>query len=371
MIWLANKVTNYQCPACTGPLKFVGESGKLECEYCGSKYEVAEVEELYRLKEEASIEAMQEEEKKNFENKWDLTAEESDWGEKEGLVAYNCPSCGAELICDENTVATTCPYCNNPTVVAGKVSGMLKPDYVIPFKYDKKAAVAALNRHYKGKKFLPDAFKEQNHIEEVKGVYVPFWLFNGEARADAVYHATRSHSRRQGDYEIVTTEHFNVKRSGTVPFEKIPVDASVQMPDDYMDSIEPFNYDELKPFSTAFLPGYFADKYDVPEDKSIERAELRIENTALECLRSTVNGYLTCTTVRKNVDIKREKAEYALLPVWVLCTKWKDKNYLFTMNGQTGKLVGDLPISWAKVLKMFAIIALPLMVLTTIVMWFV
>lgn len=365
---MAEKVTNYQCPSCTGPLHFAGSSGKLECEYCGSSYEVAEIEEIYKKKEEEAIKALAEEEAKGSEGEWDFETGESNWADEEGLKAYNCPSCGAELICDEHTVATSCPYCNNPTVVAGKVSGMLKPDYVIPFKYDKKAAVEALKNHYKGKKLLPKEFTANNHIEEVKGVYVPFWLFNGEADASAVYKATRSFTHRRGEYEVITTQHFVVKRRGNIPFEKIPVDASSKMPDEYMDSIEPFDYSELKPFSTAYLPGYFADKYDVKAEASIGRAETRIENTALECLRSTVKGYLTCVTVGKNVNIKRGKAEYALLPVWVLCTKWNGQNYLFTMNGQTGKLVGDLPVSMQKFWTYFFAIAIPLMVIFALAM---
>ena len=233
---------------------------------------------------------------------------------------------------------------------------------------DKKAAVEALKNHYKGKKLLPKEFTADNHIEEVKGVYVPFWLFNGEADASAVYKATRSFTHRRGEYEIITTQHFVIKRRGNIPFEKIPVDASSKMPDEYMDSIEPFDYGELKPFSTAYLPGYFADKYDVKAEASIGRAETRIENTALDCLRSTVTGYLTCVTVGKNVNIKRGKAEYALLPVWVLCTKWNGQNYLFTMNGQTGKLVGDLPVSMKKFWAYFFAIAIPLMVIFAIAM---
>ncbi len=366
---MADKVTNYQCLACMGPLRFDEEKGKLECEYCGSVFEVSEVEEFYRKKDEEAQAALEAEE--NFENKWDMVSGESEWAVDEGLVKYSCPSCGAELICNETTAATSCPYCSNPTIVPGKVSGMLKPNYVIPFKYDKNAAVAALKEHYKGKKLLPAEFTANNHIEEVKGVYVPFWLFNGEAEADVRYHGTRSFTTRHGNYEVITTEHFNIHRSGVVPFEKIPVDASSQMPDDYMDSIEPYNYDELKPFSTAYLPGFFADKYDVTAMESIKRAENRIINTAVDCLRDTVTGYLTVTTTGKNVDIKRGEIEYALLPVWLLSTKFNGKNYLFAMNGQTGKLVGDLPISWKKFWLYFVCIAVPVAIVVGLIMSFI
>lgn len=358
---MATEVTNYQCPACTGPLHFVGASGKLECDYCGSSYDVAQIESLYAGKNAQAEGAQQESEG------WDSSALERDWGaDGEGLKSYVCPSCGAELICEETTAATSCPYCGNPTVVPGQFAGALKPDYVIPFKLSKEDAVNALKKHYRGKLLLPSAFTEGNHIEEIKGVYVPFWLFDGQAQGSIQCKATRVHTHRSGDYEITETEHFDIHRSGSMEFEKIPVDASSKMPDDYMDSIEPFDYGELKPFSKAYLPGFLADKYDVPIEKSSPRADERCEGSLLTSLESTVTGYATCVTVGKQIRLRRGKVHYALLPVWLLSTRWNGQNYLFAMNGQTGRMVGDLPISWGKLAAWFAAVALPLMAIGTL-----
>ena len=138
----------------------------------------------------------------------------------EGMKAYSCPSCGAELICEATTAATSCPYCGNNTIVPGQFGGTMKPDYVIPFKLDKKAAVAALKKHYSKKFFLPRAFSSGNHLEEVQGIYVPFWLFDAGAEADCRFHATRSHTHTDGDYRVTVTEHFDVRRSGTMEFER-------------------------------------------------------------------------------------------------------------------------------------------------------
>ena len=285
---MPTQVTNYQCPACTGPLHFVGASGKLECDYCGSTYDVAEIEALYAEKEAKAAETQQKEEQKQAakkqeaaDNGWDTSDMSDDWGDDaDAMRAYSCPSCGAELICDETTAATSCPYCGNPTVVPGKFAGALKPEYVLPFKLAKEDAVKALKAHYKGKPFLPKAFSAENHVQEIKGVYVPFWMFDGEAEGWANYKASRSHTHREGDYEVTRTEHFDVYREGSLAFEKIPVDASSKMPDDHMDSIEPFDYKELKPFSTAYLPGFLADKYDVSVEDSQERADSRCAGTA-------------------------------------------------------------------------------------------
>ena len=153
---MATQVTNYQCPACTGPLHYAGASGKLECEYCGSAYDVAEIEKLYAEKEAAAetqaaaaTAAQAAEAEELGEDQGEYAANGESWN-PEGMKAYSCPSCGAELVCDETTVATSCPYCGNPSIVPGQFTDMRKPDYVLPFKLDKKAAEEALRKYYKG-----------------------------------------------------------------------------------------------------------------------------------------------------------------------------------------------------------------------------
>ena len=349
---MASQVTNHQCPACTGPLNFNPQTGKLGCEFCGSEFELAEIEALYQEKEESAVEAHEKAESKAGE--WDLSGLSQDWGaDAAGMKTYSCPACTAELICDETTAATSCPYCGNPTVVPGQFSGSLKPDFVIPFKHSKDEAIKALKKHYQKRFFLPRAFTANNQLQKIQGVYVPFWLFDGEAEGDVFFKATRSHTKKRGDYEIIETKHFNCKRSGSVAFEKVPVDASAKMPDDYMESLEPFDYGELKPFSTAYLPGFLADKYDVSVEDSQERADKRCaESLALE-LKTTVLGYETVSEISRIIKLNRGKVHYALLPVWLLNTKWNGKDYLFAMNGQTGKLVGDLPMDKGKFWSMF------------------
>lgn len=331
---MSTQVTNYQCPACTGPLHFVGASGKLECEYCGASYDVAEIETLYAQKEEKAAAAQNTaEQDKNTEpssegNSWD-TSDFQEWGsEGDSMRAYSCPSCGAELICDETTAATSCPYCGNPTVVPGQFSGQLRPDFIIPFKLSKEDAVKALKSHYKGKFFLPQSFTAENHLQGIQGIYVPFWMFDGEAEGNARYEATRSHTYRSGGYEITETEHYDVYRAGSISFEKIPVDASSKMLDDYMDSIEPYDYQDLKPFSTAYLPGFLADKFDVTVDQCKQRADQRCEGTLEAVLRNTVTGYNACILKQKTANLKRGKVHYALMPVWMLNTKWDGKDFL-------------------------------------------
>ena len=371
---MPTQVTNYQCPSCTGPLHFSGASGRLECEYCGASYDVAEIEALYAEKEKKAAEAQQATEEGGAGQgapaadggAWDTSDFCEDWGaEGDGMRAYGCPSCGAELICEESTAATSCPYCGNPTVVPGQFSGALRPDFIVPFKLSKEDAVKALKSHYKGKFFLPKSFTGENHVQEIRGIYVPFWMFDGVAEGDVHYKATRSHTYETKEEKVTETNHYDVYRAGSVAFEKVPVDASSKLPDNHMDSIEPYNYKELKPFSTAYLPGFLADKFDVTVEQCRQRADQRCEGTLASALRGTVKRYDLCVLRESSVHLRRGKVHYALMPVWMLNTKWHGKDFLFAMNGQTGKLVGDLPVSWGKFWGLFAAIAVPLSVISS------
>ena len=243
-------------------------------------------------------------------------------------------------------------------------------EHPIPFKVSKEEAIKALKEHYKGKFLLPGTFTKENHLQEIRGIYVPFWMFDGEAEGDASYHATRTRTYRSGDYDITETKHYEVYRAGKVAFEKIPVDASSKMPDDHMDSIEPYNYQDLKQFSTAYLPGFLADKFDVSVDDSIKRADTRCEGTLAASLRNTIKNYDTCTLTGNTVALHKGKVHYALMPVWMLSTKWNGKDFLFAMNGQTGKMVGDLPISWGKLWGVFAAVAAPLSIIGSLLVRF-
>ena len=379
---MATEIHTYQCPACTAPLQFGAGSGKLECEYCGSSFEVAEVEAFHARKTAAAASslscpackaelnidpnqkeatcpgcgvelevdalltlAVQKEEERSDHMVWDTQAG-GQWtqGETENLRVYGCEQCGGEIVADATTGATECPYCGNPVVLSGHFAGELKPDLVIPFKVDRKKAVETLNNHYKGKKLLPKVFKDQNHIQEIKGLYVPVWLFDADADARVEYEATKVSRWSDSEYEYTETRYYAVTRGGGISFAGIPVDGSTKMDDTLMESIEPFDVSAAVPFKASYLPGFLADKYDVDADASIGRANERIKQSTEDAFRSTVNGYSTVTALRSNVHLENSRARYALYPVWILNTQWKGRNFTFAINGQTGKIAGDLPM---------------------------
>lgn len=337
---MPTQVTNYKCPNCGGPLHFDSDAQLVKCDYCDSQFSPDEIELLYTKKNEDALQVAQ-------ENAPIL----AQWTEEEArhMRAYTCPSCKAELICDENTAATRCPYCDNPTIVPSQFEGALKPDYIIPFKLGKEEATNRLKKFYRGKPLLPSSFQDANHIEEIKGVYVPFWLYNGTAHANMSFHTTRTNTYITGHEQVTETNHYQVVRQGNVTFKHIPADASSKMPDDFMDSLEPFNYEDLVPFQMSYLPGYLADKFDVSAQDNRSRADVRMTNTTYDKITSTVVGYSSVVPEFRDVGIRHDKVSYAFFPIWVLSTRYNGKVYLFTMNGQTGKMVGDdLPMSGMK-----------------------
>ena len=199
-------------------------------------------------------------------------------------------------------------------------------------------------------------------------MYVPFWMFDGEVSGSVQFEAMKQRVYTSGDEEITETKEYDVRRGGSLSFEKVPVDASSKMPDDYMDSMEPYNYEELKPFSTAYLPGFLADKYDVSVEDSWERADKRCVASLVNALEQTVTDYTYSREIHRDIQLKRGKVHYALLPVWVLNTKWQGQDFLFAMNGQTGKLVGKLPASSRRVIGLFAAVAAALITLSVTVL---
>ena len=282
----------------------------------------------------------------------------NEWTENEesGLRSYVCQSCGGEIVGDATTAATACPFCGNPVVMMEQFSGMLKPDLVIPFKLDKNDAKAAFKKHISGKRLLPKTFKDENHIDEIKGIYVPFWLFDAHADASVTYDAETVRTWSDSDYNYTETKYYKAYRSGYTDFAAIPVDGSQKMADDLMESIEPYDLSEAVDFQTAYLAGYFADKYDVTAEQSIGRVNERVKSSIEELFRDTVTGYDTVSQGDSSVSLSHSSAKYALYPVWLLNTTYQGKQYTFAMNGQTGKFVGDLPLDKAAYRRLVAII---------------
>lgn len=326
------QVLEYKCPSCGGGLTFGEENQRMHCPYCESEFEIDEV-----LNHNAQLGESE------FHWEESQTDNLSD-AEQEQLKTFTCPSCGGEIITEETTAASFCPYCDNPTILPGRVSCGLKPDGVIPFKTSREDARAAFLKLCKGKPLLPKFFTEQQRVEKISGIYVPFWLYDCDGDFRGHYKATRVRHWSDSNYNYTKTDYYHLVRAADAEFASIPMDASKKMENAIMESIEPYDYGQLVDFETAYLSGFLADKYDVEAVEGQERIRQRVSSSMDSLIGQTMIGYSTVLPMSRQLNVNHGKAKYVLLPVWMLHTKYKDKTYVFAMNGQTGKMTGSFPI---------------------------
>lgn len=316
----------YVCPNCNGRLEFDSEKQKLKCPFCESLYSFEEMSEAVDSKPD-----------------YEIVNEHYSDEDLEGVKVYTCDNCSGVIMAEETTAATTCPYCGNHVVLKGNIANDFKPSRVIPFKLDKKAAKKAFEEHLKGKKLLPKTFRSDATIDEIKGVYVPFWLFDGSGRAALRFKAEKHRFWSDERFEYEETETYYVYREGDLEFNEVPVDGSLNLDDALTQSIEPFDTAEAVDFHSGYLSGYLANKYDLDADKAVEIANRRILNSTSAAVFSTIVGYDHIVPYDGKMNVTNGKQEYVMFPVWILSVKYKGDIYTFAMNGQTGKFVGNLP----------------------------
>lgn len=350
-------VIEYKCPCCSAGLRFDGSSQQLTCEYCDSTFEIDAVR--------AFNQSVNKEQTEEFH--WE-EIQRTEWSDDEQntMRSFVCPSCGGELLTDENTAATFCPYCANPTIMPGRLSGGLKPDALIPFRTTKEDAKAAFLKLCKGKPLLPKFFTQEQQLEKITGIYVPFWLYDCSGEADGSYKATRVHTWSDSRYIYTKTDHYLLERNAEAEFTGIPMDASSKMDDTFMESIEPYDYGQIVDFDKAYLTGFFADKYDVPSEQGEDRIRQRVNNAMDDMVQNSLVGFTTVVPTSRKLNVKHGKAHYVLMPVWMLNTRYKDKLYTFAMNGQTGKMTGSLPISAGRTAAWFSGITAGVTLLVTL-----
>lgn len=329
-----NQVLEYKCPNCGGSLHFGGDNQQMQCPYCDSLFTVDQI-----VDHNANLESGE------TEPEWENAQTVQLSPEEEGkLRSYICPACGGEILTEDTTVATFCPYCENPAIMPGQVSAALKPDGVIPFKKTREDAQAAFRNLCKGKPLLPKFFTQEHRVEKISGMYVPFWLYDCGSDFHGHYRATRVHSWSDQNYIYTRTSYYHLVRAADSEFSCIPMDASQKMSNAIMESIEPFDFSQIMDFETAYLSGFLADKYDVESAEGHERVKERVSASVNGMIAGTIMGYSTVMPINTRLNVRHGKARYVLLPVWMLHTKYRDKTYVFAMNGQTGKMTGTFPI---------------------------
>ena len=337
----------YKCPGCGAPLEYTPGTDALVCRYCGTEVKVEDIKqtEPYEYK---------------VENHTDQDREE-----RSSFHGYTCQSCGAQLLVDDNTTATVCCYCGSSALIQERLEGVLKPAGVIPFKINRDQAKEQFRKWLCTGIFTPSVFKKTATLENIRGIYVPFWLYDYKAEAKVTAECTKVHTERRGDTEYTHTDYYMVEREGTGIYEKVPVDASEKMPDDMMDMMEPYNYSEMKEFELPYLSGYESEKYNYEsnDEQMAGRVENRVNTYIFQDVKDSIVGYTTTRFLKTDVSLFRKKAVYALLPVWMVTYRYKGENKSFAINGQTGKQVGNLPNSFGKQAAWFGGITAAIMLL--------
>lgn len=320
-------VVSEKCPSCLAPLKYDAINDQFKCEYCGNVYTLDDLE--------------------KYKNKKDEIKKMSD------MNGYRCSSCGAEIITGENVSSTSCVYCKNTALINERLTGLYAPSKIITFKHTKEDAIEAFKKKCRGRLLMPKEFNDTKNIQEIEGLYVPFWLYDCENDTNLKARCTKVKSWSDSRYHYTKTDTFDVTRKGILNFFKVPTDGSSRFDDTIMNAIEPFNYDDFKDFNMSYLSGYISEKYDVDKESAYMVADKRIINDSKKYLLDDIKGYTTKSVTSSDNHITLKNTDYVLLPVWVLNIKFKDKIYHFAYNGQTGKMVGEIPVDMKKLLVLF------------------
>lgn len=340
----------YKCPNCDAGLVFDAEKQTFVCEFCISSF----TEEELSKTDSAERAAREEKENKEF---------------SEQINEYVCQSCGAEVIVDKSTVADFCYYCHNPVVLSGKMSGAFKPSKIVPFRFDKDEAKATFLRYAKKKWFVPRDYFSGEHSDKIKGVYYPFWVTDADSYTN--YHATGTKVRtwRQGDYKYTETSRFDVRRAGKIHFEDITTSAISEEDKAMLEGVLPYPMNEHVDFSIPYLQGFTAKKRDIDREAISGEIREKMENYSKDLINDTARGYTALLGETADLNILSSHWEYTLMPIWILTYKRKNKNYNYAMNGATGKIYGELPVSFLKLGFFSAFIALVAGLLSFLIGW--
>jgi len=329
------KSISEKCITCNAPLKYNAKKDLFECEYCGNKFTIKDLENYKKSLKTKKV------------NKKNITI---------NVDAYHCENCGATIILGKNTASTSCVYCRSSAIIKERLDGIYAPSRIITFNYTKEDATLKFKELCKGRKLMPTGFDDTKNIQDMEGLYVPFWLYNCDNKSSLYASCQNVSTWMTHDYINTKTDFYKVSVDGILTFNNVPNDAASRFDDKIMYAIEPFDYSKFKDFNQSYLAGYISEKYDVLKDVAYKNAVKRINDDSKNYLFNKISGFNHKKIDSYDSNISLIGQEYVLLPVWVLNIKYKDKIYHFAMNGQTGKFVGEIPVDKKKLFLLMIIV---------------
>ncbi|MBO4477769.1 MAG: hypothetical protein J5757_05515 [Lachnospiraceae bacterium] len=326
-------VKNYNCPRCGSTARYNLRDGKLHCPSCIAIYESEEFNVWKAKEQEPEIPREEVEEERRFP--------------MIRMQIAVCNSCGAELAVNDVEASSFCPYCGNASIVMDRVEERLAPDYIIPFKITQEEAEQKIREHMESGQYVPEEIKNFE-IEKIRGIYIPFWLYDVYYGAEESLHYTDSSqnfSTRRHDHKI-----------SDCIFHRLTVDASRMFDDVSSQRLEPYDMHGLKKFDPVYLSGFYSDRFDVGQE---EADEIALERARVLFYGLDVHHLYTSNKPPK-ADLERKEVlnrAYAFLPVWFLTFRHNDQPYTILVNGQTGKLVSAVVTDHKKAVKSFVKLA--------------
>lgn len=325
-----------QCPNCGGNLKFSPSAQSMNCEHCNSQFDPYQFDSKTTDAEEREL--------------YDVTV-------------FTCPQCGGEILSTDHAAAGFCSYCGASTILYGRISKEHRPRYIVPFRKTKEDCKKAYKNWMGRAIFAPKELKDETCIESFRGIYMPYWSY--EVVQEGMLSLPGEKQSRRGDYII--TKHFSLTGEVESWYDGIYYDASSAFEDRISEHLAPFQIEERKNFTPAFLSGFYADIPDVSRQVYENDARGKVWDENLKRIRQTPQ-FASCQmkTTGAGVmipEVKVRMVEETMFPVWFMSYRKKDRVIYAAVNGQTGKVVADLPIAPTKYVIASLLLAVPIFLL--------
>ncbi len=325
------KSESYSCGACGGTVHFDPDTQNLKCEYCSSitEFTPPEIEiEAYDL--EAGLEQCN-----------------TDWKQESRVI--HCDSCGAETVLEGRNTSQSCAFCDSPHVSDIDSQPGIKPESLIPFQLCEAKAKQSFKKWIKGKFFADTKAKSAHRMDNIKGVYVPYWVFDTDTTTS--YKGKRGKRVRTGSGKNrrTSTRWTNVSGVYEKNFRNVNICGSDQIKKMGLSEKMEYKFEELKGYSPVYLSGFVAEKYIRGVEDSWEICKNKIKKAIVSGIKRQIGGDRQQVTSMKT-QYENTKYKHVLCPIFVSVYKYKDKEYPFIVNGQSGKIEGKYPLSVPKVI---------------------
>lgn len=333
----AAETENWICTNCGGTLKWNIQKQQFECVSCRAAQEISsDIEEVIEH---------------DMEEYYTLEKDNTAFPEETTII---CKTCGAQIVFGQAETAKVCPMCGSSQVAAQKQTAGVSPDGIIPFSITKEQAQENFRKWVKSRWFAPNKLKQSYQQGKLDGIYIPFWTFDAEA--DAYY------SGRGGiEYTVENSEGEEETRVNwedvygqiSDSFDDLPVCASQNNIVQIIEHILPYNtQDNSVPYASAYLSGYGAERYAIPADEAAETAKEEIRSQMEDHADSDIldRGYDQADVDSVEVTFNELSYKQILVPAWTSAFAYGNKQYLYLINGETGKVGGQRPYSIPKIL---------------------